>query len=106
MLSPEEIGKWTEVSDDDAKKMFEQRRDQLGTPEKREVSQMMFPTMEEAAAARSRIAAGTSFDDIAKERNLKPSDVELGTVSKAEVIDPAVADEAFKLASGDVSQPV
>ncbi len=106
VITPEEIGKWTEVSDDDAKKLFEQRRDQLGTPEKREVSQMVFPTMEEAAAARGRIASGTSFDDVAKERGLKPSDVELGTVSKSEIIDPAVADAAFKLASGDVSQPV
>jgi peptidyl-prolyl cis-trans isomerase D len=106
VITPEEIGKWTEVSDDDAKKLFEQRRDQLGTPEKREVSQMVFPTMEEAAAARGRIASGTSFDDVAKERGLKPSDVELGAVSKSEIIDPAVADAAFKLASGDVSQPV
>jgi peptidyl-prolyl cis-trans isomerase D len=106
VVTPQEIGKWTEVSDDDAKKLFEQRRDQLGTPEKREVSQMVFPTVDEATAARSQIASGTSFDDIAKERGLKPSDVELGTVSKSEIIDPAVADAAFKLASGDVSQPV
>jgi peptidyl-prolyl cis-trans isomerase D len=106
VVTPEEIGKWTDISDEDAKKLFEQRRDQLGTPEKREVSQMVFPTMQEATAARSRIASGTSFDDIAKERGLKPSDVDLGMVSKSEVIDPAVADAAFKLASGDVSQPV
>ena len=106
VVTPEEIGKWTDVSDEDAKKLFEQRRDQLGTPEKREVSQMVFPTMQEATAARSRIASWTSFDDIAKERGLKPTDVDLGMVSKSEVIDPAVADAAFKLASGDVSQPV
>src|SRR5664280_2311283 len=57
-ITPEEIGKWSEVSDDDAKKLFEQRRDRLGTPEKREVSQIVFPSAEEAAAARSRITAG------------------------------------------------
>src|ERR1700709_761051 len=32
-ITPEEIGKWSEVSDDDAKKLFELRRDKLGTPE-------------------------------------------------------------------------
>src|ERR1700761_7846500 len=106
VVTPEEIAKWSDVSDDDAKKLFEARRKQLGPPEKREVSQMVFPTMDEASAARSKIASGTSFDDIAKERNLKPSDVELGTVTKSDIIDPAVADAAFKLASGDVSQPV
>src|ERR1700744_2905415 len=106
VVTPEEIAKWSDVSDDDAKKLFEARRDQFGTPEKREVSQMVFPSMDDATAARGRIASGTSFDDIAKERSLKPSDVELGMVSKSEVIDPAVADAAFKLASGEVSQPV
>ena len=105
-ITPEAIGKWTEVSDDDARKLFEQRRDQLGTPEKREVSQIVFPNMEEAMAARNRIASGTSFDDLAKERGLKPADVDLGLVTKSEIIDPAVADAAFSLPSGEISQPV
>ena len=43
VATPEEIGKWTEVSDEDARKAFEQRRNRLGTPEKREVSQIVFP---------------------------------------------------------------
>ena len=105
-VTPEEIGKWSEVSDEDARKVFEQRRDRLGTPEKREVSQMVFPNAEEAAAARGRITSGLSFDDLAKERGLSGSDVNLGTVAKSEIIDPAVANAAFSLASGEVSQPV
>ena len=105
-ITPEEVGKWSEVSDDDARKLFEQRRDRLGTPEKREASQMVFPNPDEAAAARSRIASGLSFDDLAKERGLGAADVDLGMVAKSEIIDPAVADAAFSLNSGDVSQPV
>ena len=61
------------------KSCFEQRRDKLGTPEQRQVSQIVFPNAEEAAAARSRIASGMSFDDLAKERGLNPADVDLGT---------------------------
>ncbi len=106
VISPEEIGKWIEVSDEDAKKVFEQRRDQLGTPEKREVSQMFFPNEGEAQAARSRITSGTSFDDVAKERNLNLTDVDLGLIAKTAIIDPAIADAAFSLAPGEVSQPV
>jgi peptidyl-prolyl cis-trans isomerase D len=105
-VTPEEIGKWSEVSDEDAKKLFEQRRDRLGTPEKREVSQLVFPNVEEALAARNRIASGTSFDDVAKERGLNPSDVDLGMIAKSAIIDSAVADTAFSLPSGEVSQPV
>ncbi|MCA6109091.1 peptidylprolyl isomerase [Bradyrhizobium cenepequi] len=106
VATPEEIGKWTEVSDEDAKKIFEQRRNQLGTPEKREVSQIVFPNMEEATAARARLTSTTSFDDLAKERNLNLSDVNLGLVTKSGILDPAVADAAFSLPQGEVSQPV
>jgi peptidyl-prolyl cis-trans isomerase D len=35
VITPEEIGKWSEVSDEDARKVYEQRRDKLGTPERR-----------------------------------------------------------------------
>jgi peptidyl-prolyl cis-trans isomerase D len=105
-ITPEDIGKWSEVSDDDARKLFEQRRDRLGTPEKREVSQIVFPNAEEALAARNRIASGTSFDDLAKERGLNPTDVDLGLITKSEIIDPAIGDAAFSLPSGEVSQPV
>jgi peptidyl-prolyl cis-trans isomerase D len=105
-ITPEEIGKWSEVSDEDAKKLFESRRDTFGTPEKREVQQIVFPNMEEAMAARTRLGSGSSFDELAKERGLKASDVDLGMVSKSEIIDPAIANAAFSLPSGEISQPV
>jgi peptidyl-prolyl cis-trans isomerase D len=103
-VTPEDIGKWTEVSDEDARKVFEQRRDKLGTPERREVSQIVFPNAEEAMSARNRIASGLSFEDLAKERGLNPSDVDLGLITKS-AMDPAIADAAFTLQSGEVSQP-
>ncbi|MDE2603417.1 MAG: SurA N-terminal domain-containing protein [Bradyrhizobium sp.] len=105
-ITPEEIGKWSEVSDEDARKLYETRRDTLGTPEKREVQQIVFPNMEEAMAARTRLGSGTSFDELAKERGLKASDVDLGMVSKSEIIDPGIANAAFSLPSGEISQPV
>src|SRR6202034_3550002 len=105
-ITPEESGKWTEVSDEDARKLFESRRDKLGTPEKREMSQIVFPNVEEATAARNRITSGLSFDDLAKERGLGPADVNLGEITKSEIIDKAIADAAFSLPSGEISQPV
>ncbi len=106
MITPEEIGKWATVSDEDARKTFEERREKLSTPERRQVAQMVFPNAEEAMAARGRIASGLSFDDLAKERGLSPSDIDLGTIPKSAIIDPAIADAAFSLAPDDVSQPV
>ena len=105
VITPEEIGKWSEVSDEDAKKVFEQRRDKYGTPERRQVWQIVFPNAEEAQAARSRIESGLSFDDLAKERGLNPADIDLGVIPKSSIADPAIAEAAFSLQSGEVSQP-
>lgn len=105
-LSPEDLAKTITVSDEDAKKVFELQRDRYMTPERRQVYQIAFPNADEAKAAREKIAAGTSFEDIAKERNLTPSDIDLGTVTKAAIGDPAIANAAFALAPDSVSEPV
>lgn len=105
-ITPDELAKWTTVSDEDAKKVYEERKDTFATPEKREVSQIVFPTAEDATAARARLTGGFSFDDLAKERNLKPSDVDLGLVTKSAIIDSKVADAAFALKTGEISQPI
>lgn len=105
VVSPEEIGKWSEVSDKDAKKVFDQRKDRLGMPEKRQIHQIVFPNAAEAQAARERLAGGMSFEDLGKERGLSASDVDLGLVSKSS-LDPAVGDAAFSLSAGEISQPI
>jgi peptidyl-prolyl cis-trans isomerase D len=94
------------VPDADAKTYFEQHKASYGTPERREVRQIVFPKPEEAAAAQDGIAKGASFAEIAKERGLKDTDTDLGMVAKAQIIDPAVAYAAFALKSGEVSAPI
>lgn len=105
-LTPAEIAKPDAVSDADAKLYYDQRKDSFGTPEKREVRQIVFPKPEDAAAAHDKIVKGATFDDIVKERGLKPTDTDLGMVAKNEIIDPAVANAAFSLKSGEVSAPI
>lgn len=105
VISPEEIGKWSDVSDEDAKKVFEQRKEKLGSPEKRQIHQIVFPNAAEAQAARERLVAGTSFEDLGKERGLTASDVDLGLVTKSS-LDPAIGDAAFSLPAGEISQPI
>ncbi len=105
-ITPDELAKWTTVSDDDARKVYEQRKDKFATPEKREILQMVFSNAEDAASARARLTGGLSFDDLAKERGLKPSDVDLGLVTKSAIIDAKVADAAFALKTGDLSEPI
>src|SRR5262249_20584265 len=105
-LAPADLAKPDAVSDADAKSYYEQRKSNYGKPEKRTLRQIVFPNTEDAAAAHDRIAKGASFDDIAKERGVNPSDTDLGTVTKSDIIDPAVADAAFALKAGETSTPV
>ena len=105
-LSPEALANPASITDAEAKAYYEQHKAQYGKPEKREVHQILFPSEADAKAARDKITAGTSFADIAKARGLKPSDTDIGMVTQASIIDPAVAKAAFALKSGEVSQPI
>lgn len=106
LATPEEVAKWSVVSDDDAKKIYAERIERYSTPERRQIRQMVFPNAAEAKAARERIGAGATFADVATDRGLKPSDTDLGLVVKSAVIDPAVADAAFALPLNQVSEPI
>ena len=105
-VSQETIARTIEVSDDDAKRYYEDHPTLYSTPERREVQQIVFPNIEEAEKASMRLAEGLSFADLAKERNLSEKDIDLGTVTKKDIIDPAVGAAAFNLAEGGVSAPI
>jgi len=104
--TPAEVGKWLEISDADVKRAFDEHRSRYTAPERRHVEQIVFPTMAEAEAADARIKGGLSFAALAAERNAKEADIDLGTVTKSQIIDPAVAEAAFSLKEGEVSAPV
>lgn len=106
ILSPEALAKTITVSDDDAKQAYESQKDRYSTPERREVQQIVFPNEEEAQAAVQKLSQGTTFAQLAAERGLKDGDYDLGSVTKSQILDQAVADAAFSLASGETSKPV
>jgi peptidyl-prolyl cis-trans isomerase D len=105
-LNAAAVAKPDAVSDSDARQHYERQKASYGTPERRTVQQIVFPSRDEAEAAVARIREGAAFEAIASERGVSPQDLELGTFAKAEMIDPAIADAAFALQSGEVSAPV
>ncbi len=105
-VTPAEIGKWMEIAEADIKRYFDEHRGRYTTPERRHIEQIVFPSMAEAEAADARLKDGLSFAALAAERGLKEKDIDLGTVTKADLVDPAVADAAFSLADGAVSAPI
>ena len=105
-IDPASLAKPDAVSDADARQRYEQVKSRFGTPERRTVQQIVFPSEAEAEAAAKRIQEGTPFETVAAERNIAPQDLELGTFTKSELLDPLVADAAFTLEPGAVSGPV
>ena len=105
-VTPAELAKWMEVSDDDIKQAYDQRRSSFTTPEQRHVEQIVFPTLADAQTAADRIKNGAHFSEIASERGLKNQDIDLGTIPKSRIVEPAVADAAFTLQEGEVSAPI
>jgi peptidyl-prolyl cis-trans isomerase D len=102
-LIPSELAQWIEIPEADLKRAYEERRARYVTPERRQIEQIDFPNTEAAQAAAQRIAQGASFADIAKETGKTEKDTDLGSFTKAGMIDRAVADAAFSLKEGDVS---
>ena len=105
-LTPDSVASAVEISDADIQKLYESSADRFTTPEKRVIDQIVFPTQEEAAAASARIASGLSFDALAAERKLTSKDTALGTVTKSDMLDRAVAEAAFSLPLGKTSAPI
>ena len=106
-VAPADLAKPGDVNDADAKNYYERNLNRFGSPERRHVEQIVFPTPEEAQAAAARLEKSElTFDALAKERGLTEKDIDLGTVTKSGIIDQAIADAAFSLKEGETSAPV
>lgn len=103
---PADIAAKIVLSDQDLADGYEKYKAEYFTPEKRTILQITFPTLEAAQAAQAKLAAGTDFLALAKELGFTEADVTFADKTKADFIDPAIADAAFGLAQGAVSQPV
>ncbi|MER2269431.1 peptidylprolyl isomerase [Methylobacterium oxalidis] len=107
VLSPDALAKPEAVTEEEIRKVYDGQKDRFGSPERRTIQQIVFPDEAAAEAARKQIESGEKpFEAVAIERGNDPKSLSLGTLTKAELFDPAVADAAFALQQGAVSQPV
>ncbi|MGJ0506213.1 MAG: SurA N-terminal domain-containing protein [Methylocystis sp.] len=105
--SPATLAKINEVSDDDARKLYEDvKGKRYGTPEKREVSQLVFKTEKEAQDAVARLKGGMDVDALSAELKRNPKDVNLGLVEKRDFGDAKVGEAVFALTQPGIAQPV
>ncbi len=106
-LTPAILARPDDVSETDARALYDQVKEvRFGSPERRTLQQIVFPSDADAGAASARIKAGTTFADIASERKIDAASRDLGTLGKEQLFDRAVADAAFALPAGGTSDVV
>ena len=78
-LKPEDLTDQVEVDEDALRAAYAERAAEFLIPERRLVARIVYPSAEEAQAARQRLDAGeASFEALALERGLSVDDVDLG----------------------------
>jgi peptidyl-prolyl cis-trans isomerase D len=103
VLSPGKLADPEQVTDEDARARYASTPDLFRIPAQRQIQQIVFKDRAEAEAAQAELAAGKTFDDLAKARGLQPADYDLGLITKDKIVDPAVADTAFSIPENSVS---
>ena len=95
------------ITDEELKASYESEKETYDTPEKRRVQQIAFKDKAAAEAAREALVKGTkNFMDVAKEVGAKEDDVNLGIVAKSQLIDPKIAEAAFKIERDAISDVI
>jgi peptidyl-prolyl cis-trans isomerase D len=105
-LEPDTIANAAEVTDADADAAYQKlagKDPRFGAPEKRDLQQVLFPNDADAAAAQAKLKAGASFDDLIKDRGLKPEDTDIGETTKDAMLDKDEANAVFALPQAGVS---
>lgn len=102
-----ELKKDVVITEDEVKIAYEAEKETYDTPEKRRVQQISFKDRATAEAARDALVkGGKNFMDVAKENGAKESDVNLGLVTRSQLIDPKIAETAFKIERDAISDVV
>jgi peptidyl-prolyl cis-trans isomerase D len=106
-LSVDDLKSQMTVTDDEVAKSYQLTKDSYDTAEQRRVQQIAFKDKAAAETALKALRDGSkSFGDVAKESGAKDTDVDLGLIAKKALIDPKIADAAFKLEKNSFSDVV
>jgi peptidyl-prolyl cis-trans isomerase D len=105
-LTPESIANTAAVDDAAVKADYDKNIARYTKLETRKIDQLVFASKDAALAAKAKLASGAGFDDIVKAENKTPADVAMGDLQKKDLPDAKIADAAFQLAAGAVSDVI
>ena len=103
-ITPETLSDPKAVTEADARARYDKVKDRFGTPEARDIQQVLFNDEASAKAAADKIAGGATFESVVADNKLSIAD--LGLTKKADLFDKSIAEAAFALPLNKVSAPV
>ncbi|MEQ8745280.1 SurA N-terminal domain-containing protein [Pyruvatibacter sp.] len=106
LMTPENVAQSIEISEEALRDEYTARKAEFDVPERRAIEQINYPTLEEAQAARASLNEGKTFAALADDQGLAPEDFRLGTLTRNQLFSEDIADPAFALEEGQVSDPV
>jgi peptidyl-prolyl cis-trans isomerase D len=94
------------VTDDELKAAYEAAKEGYNVPEKRRVWQMSFADMAAADKAYAELSKAKNFDETATKLGFPPKEIDLGMLTRPEMIDSKIAEATFALKKNELSKPV
>ena len=94
------------LTDEEVKAAYDAAKDTFDIPEKRRIAQLTFPDKAAADKAFAELAKAKNFEEAAAKLGFPAADIDLGMLTRAEMIDPKMAEAAFGLKKNEVSAPV
>jgi peptidyl-prolyl cis-trans isomerase D len=101
-LDPAAIADPKAVTEEEISAEYERRKESFTRPERRRIELIAFPTKEEAEKAAAGTKTAAEFAALAKAEGVAPENLDQGLKTKAEFLDPAVAEAAFAAAANSV----
>jgi peptidyl-prolyl cis-trans isomerase D len=106
MLPREAALSRVKITDAEVKAAYDAAKDSYNVPEKRRVQQLTFSDKAAAEKTHAELSKAKNFTEAAAKAGFPASDIDLGLLTKAEMIDPKIADAAFALKKDELSRPV
>ena len=105
-VDPADIAAKISVTPEEIKAGYDKFKGDYFTAEHRDILQLVFKTLDDAKKAKARIVGGEDIMKIATEMGAKEADILLKDQMKGDFLDGKIADAAFALKEGAVSEPV
>src|SRR5205823_11852721 len=106
LLTTDDVMGQVSVTPDQVKQEYDARQADFGTPEKRDVDQLMADSEDKAKKIIAAVGAGKPFEEASKEVNGNDSVVKLGLIQKKDLPAVALADGVFAAPMGVAPAPI